>query len=104
MIHFILFHYGVSQCLGTGWFSTSHGGCWPLPDVVPCLSVVICTHAKWSYTREMCQFACGVNVVLATNFVGKFIWFVGIDFVYLTSGSLMTDVSTPFHVVCLQLK
>ena len=32
--HVVCFH--VRRCLGTGWWSTSHGGCWPLPGVVPC--------------------------------------------------------------------
>ena len=41
----VCFH--VCHRLGTGWLSTSHGSCWPLPDVVPVLCHVSCTHALW---------------------------------------------------------
>ena len=53
VMHLILPFYISMWCvhvchrLGTGWLSTSHGSCWPLPNVVPVLCHVSCTHALW---------------------------------------------------------
>ena len=47
VMHFILTFYvsmvcfHVCRCVGMAWFSTSHGGSWPLPDVVPCYVLCI---------------------------------------------------------------
>ena len=61
------FHFNVllmlSLSFGMGWFSTSHGSCWPLPDVVPYFLSFFLHMICGSCTGGMCQFSCGVNVV-----------------------------------------
>ena len=52
--------YHVCYCLDMGWFSRSHGSCWPLPGVVPCFVHMLYS----SYSRWVCHFSCGANVVI----------------------------------------
>ena len=62
----------LSVCLGTGWFSTLHRSSWSLPDVVPCFCPSFLVHMLCgSCTKGICHFSYGVDILIFTNFVGK---------------------------------
>ena len=73
-LYFNVMCLSVCLCLCVGWFTTSHGRCWPFPGVVSVLPFVFLVHMLFggSCTGGLCQFSCGVNVIVA-NFVGEWI-------------------------------
>ena len=73
-----------------GLVSTSHGRCWPLPDVVPCLSCVSCTNAWWFLHRRDCNFVCVIYAVCCNCYL--FCWNMDYDLMASDFGCLTSDL------------